>query len=366
MKAGFSRRNALLLSAMSLALTACLGGGSDADSSQAQPYGSMAAKEMRALAQDYSGRIVGTAQGDKAAAYLQSRLQAMGYAVQLQPFTFTTKAGVSYSSVNVVATKPGSSGKTVIVGAHYDSSNAYLGASAQGSLMPALQGLDDNASGVGVLLELASRLKNTATADAIQFVSFGAEEMGLRGSAAYLAQMSDADKKATRLMVNMDSLITGDTMYFHAGKVSTAANAKAGAARDLALQLARQYGIQAETNPGLDAAYPAGTGCCSDQETFDAAGIPVLAVEATNWKVGDNDGYQQVADVSLFPALAYLKASGASANTPAGATWHNPVYDNVAYLEAKLPGRVAQRAADFSRILTPLIADVANGKLALQ
>lgn len=71
--------------------------------------------------------------------------------------------------------------------------------------------------------------------------------------------------------------------------------------RDRALTLAHRWGVPAASNPGLNAAYPKGTACCSDADVFDSAGIPVLSVEATNWSLGKKDGYQQRAKSRTFP-----------------------------------------------------------------
>ena len=71
--------------------------------------------------------------------------------------------------------------------------------------------------------------------------------------------------------------------------------------RDRALAIARSHGIAATTNPGLNKNYPKGTGCCNDAEVFDKAGIAVLSVEATNWNLGNKDGYQHCQPRSTTP-----------------------------------------------------------------
>ena len=349
--------NSVLACSVLMALGGCLGGGSS-DSASSQP-GAYAAEQMRYVATSLKGRMAGTEQEHKAAKYLQDEFKKMGYAdTTLQSFTAKYKFcqadktcidNFEGESFNVVAVKPGRTDKVLVVGAHYDSrphrsvSNVDKGVGGT-----ELEGLDDNASGVGVLLDVAKRLKNIKTDYTIKFVAFGAEEVGLQGSKAYVAAMSEQDKKGTVLMVNLDSLITGDHLYFHAGKQSLSVNPKAGFARDRALEIARQFGIKADTNPGLDAEYPKGTGCCSDQEVFDQVNIPVLAVEATNWYVGAKDGYQQVENTALFTD---------------GSTWHEVAEDKVSVLDEKLPGRVAQRSADISRILEKVISETANGKI---
>jgi alkaline phosphatase isozyme conversion protein len=149
-------------------------------------------------------------------------------------------------------------------------------------------------------------------------------------------------------MVNIDSIVTGDRLYFHAGPLTYAKNPKAGHARDRALAIAKELGIEAATNPGLNAEKPRGTGCCSDQAAFDLGGIPVVNLEATNWELGDKDGYQQTAISKAFPS---------------GYSWHLVDLDNRAHLEASLPpGRVDARTRDAIRILVPLVKELAGAK----
>ncbi|RQW29794.1 aminopeptidase [Rhodobacteraceae bacterium CH30] len=335
------------LSVLALALGVC-------GSAMAATHGEVAAREMRHVATAFKGRMAGTETEQATAAYLAKAFKKMGYQVSEQPFTSSfeyektdkSKVKREVKSINVVATKPGMDGKVVIVGAHFDSRTPKKDSDIGKIGGPKLEGLDDNASGVGMLLEIADQLKKTKTQHTIKFVAFGAEELGLLGSKDYVARMSDSDKQNVIAMVNMDSLITGDKMYFHAGKETVAKDAKAGFVRDRALAIAKKLGIAADTNPGLDKEYPKGTGCCSDQESFDEAGMPVLAVEATNWEIGDKDGYEQTTNKAIKD----------------GMSWHRPDVDNVKNLETIFPQRVEQRSRDFSRILTPLVIELAGGK----
>lgn len=128
----------------------------------------------------------------------------MGYKPSVQSFTFSR--GKEYSSANVLAHKPGKFSKQIIVGAHYDSVSIGKGA-------------DDNASGVGVMLEVAEVLKKVKTLYSIVFVAFGAEEGGLNGSNYYANQMTSKDIKNTVGMINLDSLAAGDKMYVHGSAV---------------------------------------------------------------------------------------------------------------------------------------------------
>ena len=83
------------------------------------------------------------------------------------------------TSQNVVAATHGQSGQVLMIGAHLDSVGA-------GS------GMNDNASGVAAVLELARVLKLRAPTLSVRFGFWGAEELGLIGSRAYVSTVERA------------------------------------------------------------------------------------------------------------------------------------------------------------------------------
>ncbi|MDT9027467.1 M28 family metallopeptidase [Rossellomorea yichunensis] len=93
----------------------------------------------------------------------------------------TAKHYSDLKSVNVIATKEAKSKskdtKEVILGAHHDS---VVGA----------PGANDNASGVGLMLELARVYKGYNTDKTLKFIAFGSEERGLLGSRYYVDQLT--------------------------------------------------------------------------------------------------------------------------------------------------------------------------------
>ena len=99
-------------------------------------------------------------------------------------------------SQNVVGTLPGkrNNADEIILSAHYDS-------------YPGSVGADDNASGVGVLIELAHFFKqyqNRSTVN-LKFVAFGGEEKGLLGSRAYLDRHYE-ELPNCKLVFNVDQI----------------------------------------------------------------------------------------------------------------------------------------------------------------
>jgi hypothetical protein len=267
----------------------------------------------------YTGllRQAGTESEVVAAQKIKRWFDKAGVPATFQEFTYVRR-GVSYESQNVVAyrradlKRPGEPTPLVIVGAHYDA-------------VPAGQGADDNASGVGVVLEVAQRLSHYKIDYDIAFVAFGAEEGGLNGSNYFVSQMSEAVVARAIVMINFDSLIFGDKLYIHAG-----ANGKTWA-RDAMLPVILLRKLPIEMQPGLNPDYPAGLtpNGFSDYTAFNIAGIPVVAFESTNWEIGDLDGYEQTAEY--------------------GSYWHTP-NDTLEQILSVYPDRPMERLRAYTRL----------------
>lgn len=268
-------------------------------------------------------RVAGTPAEYEAAEDVAGWFRDAGYQPTFQEFTYGPTSKPVYSR-NVIAYKPaeppryGKARPLVIVGAHYDCVAAGTGA-------------DDNASGVGVMLELAARLAGEPLPYDLVFIAFGAEEAGLEGSDYYVSQMSKADEDRAIAMVNFDSLIVGDFRYVHA-----AFNHKTWA-RDKIVDIAGEYGLGIRTHSAPR--YPAGITPpgFSDYTAFSKAGIPVAAFEATNWEIGDLDGYLQL-DATQFEDPAYADL---------WEVWHTP-YDRLEFIDGLLGDRPEKHLEAFT------------------
>ena len=160
-------------------------------------------EHVKNLVQKIGPRPAGSKSELKAAQYIYYVLNQNGWKVREQPFSkvVVREASVLQSeqqvelinSQNIIAELPGTVPDTIVVGAHYDSANL----NAPGAV--------DNASGVGVLLELARVLSKEPHQETYQLIFFGAEEHGLVGSQFYTAQ---ADLSAVRWMLNVDMVGT--------------------------------------------------------------------------------------------------------------------------------------------------------------
>lgn len=157
----------------------------------------------------------------------------------------------SYSQ-NVIGTIKAKKGdtrkaKTIVVGAHYDS--------VQGA-----PGANDNASGSATLLELARVLSKEKLHHDVRVIFFGAEEIGLVGSARYVQSMDADQLDNIAAMINLDMVGVGDTI-----NVLTATEEDESFVADLAEDYIQTYGYQ----------YERGASTRSDHLPFAEAGIPV-------------------------------------------------------------------------------------------
>ncbi|MCU7326868.1 aminopeptidase [Escherichia albertii] len=332
-----------------LALGVCFIFPIQASSSKPGDYANI---QARHIATFFPGRMTGTPAEMLSADYICQQFQQMGYRSDIRTFNsryiYTSrdnrKNWHNVTGSTVIAAHEGKAPQQIIIMAHLDTYAPLSDADADANLGGlTLQGMDDNAAGLGVMLELAERLKNTPTEYGIRFVATSGEEEGKLGAENLLKRMSEAEKKNTLLVINLDNLIVGDKLYFNSGVNTPEAVRKL--TRDRALAIARSHGIVAATNPGLNKNYPKGTGCCNDAEVFDKAGIAVLSVEATNWSLGNKDGYQQRAKTAAFPK---------------GNSWHDVRLDNQQHIDKALPGRIERRCRDVMRIMLPLVKELAK------
>ncbi|PVZ85690.1 aminopeptidase [Serratia sp. S1B] len=315
------------------------------------PLGQFAANQIRYIATYFPGRMAGSPAEMLAADYLKQQFTEMGYPADTRSvderYLYTNKNHsenwhkITFTSV--IAAKNGDQPKQIIIMTHFDTYTPVSDDDVDNNLGGlTLQGVDDNASGVGVMLELANRLKDIPTTYSLRFIATSGDELHLLGTKNYLQRMSPEERENTLLVINLDNLITGDHLYFQSGDNPQPDITKQ--PDDQALSLAHRYGIDA-------AIVPAGKNSQKERdpnkEVFDQAKIPFLSVEATNWLLGRKDGYQQRAISPSFPQ---------------GISWHRPQYDNLQYLETHLPGRIEKRSHDSVQILLPLIKELAQAR----
>lgn len=163
---------------------------------------------------EMKGRLVGSAEGRRAATWIADRFKALGLAPAGDDgyfHRFALKDDVR--GVNVIGRLEGSDpalkGECVVIAAHHDHVGVRKGEVCNGA--------DDNASGVAMVLELAKRLREDKPKRSILFMSYDAEEGGLLGSRAYVN--SDLFKKEKfRAMICFD-LIGGNFVEWEKDRV---------------------------------------------------------------------------------------------------------------------------------------------------
>ncbi|MGO0577655.1 M20/M25/M40 family metallo-hydrolase [Ornithinimicrobium panacihumi] len=172
------------------------------------------------------------------------------------------------TTVNVLAeTATGRDDNVVMVGAHLDG-------------VPEGPGMNDNASGAAATLEIAKRLAPVNKVNnTVRFAFWGAEEIGLLGADHYVSELSQAERDAIAIYVNLDMVAPQDhqnTLGVLQGDFSL------GAERLLIDQL------EADEHP----TGPAGNGNNSDYAPFVAAGIPatgLLSYYDSNYHTAQDD-----------------------------------------------------------------------------
>jgi acetylornithine deacetylase/succinyl-diaminopimelate desuccinylase-like protein len=159
--------------------------------------GSLALQYLKELSH-FGSRALNEPGHARASEYIENSLMRLGYSPVKQNFVTSNEL----PALNLLVDKAGQSSQVILIGAHYDSVNT-------GS------GIDDNGSGVAILLEMANRLKDKETPYSLRFVFLDAEETGLEGSKYYVSQMSQDDIQNTLAMINLDSLAVGDHTYIY-------------------------------------------------------------------------------------------------------------------------------------------------------
>ena len=165
---------------------------------------------------------------------------------------------------NVVAYLPGTTDEYVIIGAHYD----HLGMGGQFSLAPSVSaihpGADDNASGTAGVIELARWFSQQPKQKrGILFLNFAGEELGLLGSAWYVAHPELPLDKAVA-MINMDMI-----GRIRDGKVYIGGAATGSGLRALLEKVAPKYPLKVDFSEGPESS-------SSDHTSFTSGHVPAL------------------------------------------------------------------------------------------
>jgi alkaline phosphatase isozyme conversion protein len=279
------------------------------------PHGGVAYATAKVLATSVGKRPADTWGEIHAREFITGAFQQYGYFPLLDEF-IATSGGRRIHSANIIALKEGDSAKRLVVGAHYDSS------------VTGGQGYTDNATGIGLLLEMAGRIKNMPTPYTIVFVAFGAEEDGSLGAQDYVRSMSEVERRATIGMIDLDAPAGGDEL--------SVASRSGGATwlRDDALSAADSLGIPLVTSPETPVREAGTVLAPADDLPFANADIATAIFSAVSWKASKGRHVAQTAD---GPPI-----------------WHTP-RDTVKYVDTRYPKRVRTQLRDMSLLLETLL-----------
>jgi hypothetical protein len=161
------------------------------------------------LSETIGDRPGGSVGEQVSAGWLAGQFAALGYDVRIQPFPLH-RYGNPLIGMNVIATREGLPGYGVLyAGAHYDTVERISGFDYGGP------GANDNASGVGVLLELAQLYAAIPLTPTLTLIAFGGEEDGLAGSRHFVRQLPVGARFLAQGMLNFDCVGVGDELHLY-------------------------------------------------------------------------------------------------------------------------------------------------------
>ncbi len=148
---------------------------------------------LQKIAQENAGnRAVGTLGGQATAKYILDEAKKAGLHAQMLPF----ENGKKQVGQNIIVEIQGQSKDTaVIVGAHYDS-------------VPMGPGINDNGSGVAVLLGLMHTYAKLKPKHTLYLAFWDSEEEGIGGSSDFVSKLSPSQLQGIQAYVNVDMVGT--------------------------------------------------------------------------------------------------------------------------------------------------------------
>ncbi len=246
---------------------------------------SRAMAHVRELADGIGVRVGGTAGEWKAVGYARDYLASLGYQVAVMPVPLPN----GRTSHDVIAKRRGASGPIVVLGGHIDTKAPAPGA-------------DDNATGVGTILELARDFASAPPRGDVRFVLFGTEELigdgnsdhHHFGSRAYARSLTSAERSRFAAMISIDMIGFGPDFRVRTMGVGTRALS------DRLLATAKRTGAP------LAYLKDPGSSGWSDHEPFERAGFPSAWLE---WR--DNPNAHTSGDTSRRIDAGKVRTTGA-------------------------------------------------------
>lgn len=216
----------------------------------------------------------------EAQAYITTRLEEMGFSVELQSFR-------PDMAPNVIATwpMPGAPTEWIVAGAHYDSRSEN-----SSSTKDRAPGADDNGSGTSCMLELASVMNMTdfPAKRGLKICFFSGEEQGLLGSQALASAYREQRK-------NIVAMVNADMLGYQAGDEITLGFKDRSVTPEL-VTLSKE--LTALYVPGLPTADS--SSCCSDYLSFYENGFPSVGFFESGYAASAYPSYHTPTDLLQY------------------------------------------------------------------
>lgn len=127
---------------------------------------------------DFGPRVPNGEAHEQCAAWLVAKLQAYCDTVYVQHFTATAYDGKQLKSQNIIGSFDPDKTERVLLASHWDSRPIADHDAIEANRSKAIDGADDGASGVGVLLELARQLQKERPNVGVDIIFFDSEDYG--------------------------------------------------------------------------------------------------------------------------------------------------------------------------------------------
>lgn len=124
----------------------------------------------------FGPRVPGSPAQRKCADWMSAKFKSFGYEVTEQKFTGLLYDKTTVPGINLVASYKPEASKRILLAAHWDS--RPLSDKDPGQKNKAIDGANDGASGVGVLMEIARNLVKDSAGVGVDFVLFDVEDWG--------------------------------------------------------------------------------------------------------------------------------------------------------------------------------------------
>ncbi|MDD3253748.1 MAG: M28 family peptidase [Lachnospiraceae bacterium] len=231
-------------------------------------------EEQLAMITSYT-RASGTKGENEAAEAIGAYLQQLGYETRLDAFDqkgMGDEADVSGSNVVAVKRADANPDKADIlyITAHHDAK-------------PGIQGAEDDAAGVTVLLETARLLSRLSTDTELRFVSFGGEEPGRVGSRFHVEQLTPEERSRVIGDIQLDDLGYKGSEYLQLSTVDGKAT-----------MLGDMLSEQAQKTRNVGRVIPYIKEGMSDHNSFHTGGMPAVMLGQDSFAFENHSTQDQI------------------------------------------------------------------------